>query len=188
MAKPKPRTAARITVDDWIVQAVQQALRPFAAMLREMGPELDALRAAWRPQLDAWARHPWPTWQASYFTADLAPEVAALRDRLDGVEDQITSWRTSVETMSPRLAWRHGTYLFRQAVGIRHLPVTLLLDCHRLRDAVAHAERTVASYGPITPSPRKVEMALDPSKLRPRQSTPSRVEFDPYRVGGGSAR
>jgi hypothetical protein len=186
VAKPRPRTPARITLDDLIVQAVQQALAPFDTMLTEMESELAALGREWRPHLERWARHPWVAWQPLYFTRDLGPEIAALTERLAGVETRITAWRRDVGNMSPRMAWRAGPKFFRQAVGLRHEPVTLLLALHKLRDAVADAERVVASYGPITPSPRKVAMAINPEMLRPKQHTASRVEFDPFHVEGGA--
>lgn len=188
MAKSKPRAPARIALDDLIVQSVQHALAPFGEMVEAMLPEIAELRREWHPRLERWARHPWAAWQPLYFVRDLGPEVGALTERLASVETRIKDWQRAVGDMSPRLAWRHGGFVYREAVGIRHEPVTLLLALHKLRDVVAEAERTVASYGPVTPSPRRVELALDPERLRPKAATPSRTEFDPLRVGGGTTR
>ena len=183
MPKPKPRTAAQITVDGLLVDHVRRAHAPALAMLREMGPELEAIRAEWGPWLHRQAVPPWAEWHARYFVPDLGPEVAALTARLAGVEAAVEAWQDQVMTLTPRLAWRFGPALRRQARGLRHEPALLLMALHKLRDRVAHVEAVKAQYA-IVPSPRPPAwMMADPSDLRAPTLAPAKRDFDPRRIG-----
>lgn len=185
MPKPKPRSAARVTVDALLVAHAQRAHGPAHAMLREMLPEVQEIRAAWRPQLDIWARHPWPTWHTDYFVPNLGPEVQALAARLAGVEAAVAAWYAQVQALTPRTAWRFGPALRRQARGLRHEPTLLLLALHKLRERVAEVERTRARYGPaaVVAARPPAWMVRDPSELRAVALTPAKRDFDPLRVG-----